>query len=456
LKTIFNPKKPIIKMKKLNVFYPLLMLMFAALFPVATAQETTTPVIPQQYNMLENQLERSDKDIEHEKRKTDAKTWLKRAETMMDIYNLYPQYLQPGVQAVQVQIFLGEPNEKKAMVKNGTQLEYWTYDNIEITMEGGVLKSYEVLNPLHAAPLKAALEALKKAEENLDVDKMFGADKDDIKEAYTRLKDLLEISGLRSVQNEEYNLALDKFTDAIEIDNMKDESQQVDTSLYYYGAYSAFYDSSFSSSIKYGEVAREKYYPEPFNYYLLTKSYYEIGDSVKGLEVLKEGFERYPSNQFLINELINYYLVREQAEKALEYIDVAKESDPGNKSYFFAEGTLQDKIGNIEKAEIAYNKAVEIDPDYFDAYYNLSVLFYNHAAELYNKASEEMDDKKYNVLKEQGDEYIEKAIKPMEKALEVNPDSKEAMENLKTFYYRLRGKGDEYQEQYDKYNEMLK
>ena len=92
----------------------------------------------------------------------------------------------------------------------------------------------------------------------------------------------------------------------------------------------------------------------------------------------------------MLVELINYYLTAGESEEALQYLNMAKEGDPGNKSYHFAEGTLYDKMGNEEKAVAAYEEAIEIDPTYFDAYYNLGVMYYNKAVEYFTEANNTM------------------------------------------------------------------
>jgi tetratricopeptide (TPR) repeat protein len=422
----------------------------------AGAQEGATAVIPQQYNTLEAKLEKSNKDIEQKKHKSDAKTWLKRAELMMDIFEVHSQFLQPGISMVQTQIYMGEPNEKQATTKDGQQVEIWIYDRVKLTFANEVLQSYTETDKIHDNPLPEARKALEKADE-LREDKLFGVDADDIKEGYVRLKRDLENAGISHIRNEDYKNALVDLEQFINIDQSRYfEEAAIDTPIYYFAAYSAFFDSAYNKAIEYGEIVREYNYDDPYNYFILTKSYYESSDSTSGLEVLKEGFDKYADNQYLVNELINYYLIREESEKALEYIDLAKEGDKSNPSYYFAEGTLHDELGNTEKAVEAYKNAINVDPDYYNAYFNLSVLYYNQAVEIYNQAAKETDDAKYEELKKEAESYIEKAIVPMKKALELNTDDLAAMENLKTYYYRLRNKGEEYMKEYEKYDKMLK
>ena len=65
--------------------------------------------------------------------------------------------------------------------------------------------------------------------------------------------------------------------------------------------------------------------------------------------------------------MINFYLNSNQSKEALEYLTLAKQNDPTNASFHFAEGTLFDKIGDFEKSVSAYRGAIELNPEYFDA-----------------------------------------------------------------------------------------
>ena len=44
------------------------------------------------------------------------------------------------------------------------------------------------------------------------------------------------------------------------------------------------------------------------------------GDTAKGVEVINEGFNKFPENQSIMIELINYYLVSNQSDEALRLL----------------------------------------------------------------------------------------------------------------------------------------
>jgi tetratricopeptide (TPR) repeat protein len=413
---------------------------------VMFAQETG-PAIASKYPAIEARVKKSNEHIVDPKKNVKAKTYFKRAELMLEVADLHG-LLSPGTQKMQVDLFLGQPQSGEAYQKDGVNYEKFTYDRVEATFANGALQSYIETAKFVEDPLKEAKEALAKTEE-LDVeDKM--AEK--VKELYDNLKRLLQGSAVNEIKDEDYADALDRLEDYIEISEKPFYGGALDTTIYYFAAYSSYLEKDFNKAIKYGNVVREANYDEPYNYFILTKSYYAQNDSTAGVEVLKDGFQHYADNQFIINELINYYLVRDNAEEALSYIAIAKKGDPSNSSYLFAEGTLFDKLGDMDNAIKSYEGAIALDPEFFNAYFNLSVLYFNHAVKLYNESAEVSDEEyqtKGKALEKEAKSFVELAVPPMEKAAELAPEDNTVLENLKTYYYRLRNENDDYMHKWE-------
>ena len=86
-------------------------------------------------------------------------------------------------------------------------------------------------------------------------------------------------------------------------------------------------------------------------------------------------------------------------------------------------------------------------------------MYYNDAVALSEKASNEMDDKKYEELVSQFAQCLKEAIEPFEKAYAISKD--ESIKNnvalyLKNIYYRFVSQGAEYEAAYKKYDEIVK
>ena len=96
-------------------------------------------------------------------------------------------------------------------------------------------------------------------------------------------------------------------------------------------------------------------------------------------------------------------------------------------------------MGKFEEAENYYKKAIELNPDYFDANYNLGALYVNQAIEI-SKAANELplnEEKKYKELKDQETELLRKSLPYIEKADSLQPNDQYTLRSLKDIYTRL-------------------
>ena len=86
-------------------------------------------------------------------------------------------------------------------------------------------------------------------------------------------------------------------------------------------------------------------------------------------------------------------------------------------------------------------------------------MYYNDAVVLSEKASNEYDDRKYEALVKEFEQYLKDAIEPFEKAYAVtkSADIKNSVAlYLKNIYYRFSSQSDEYLALYKKYDEIVK
>ena len=82
--------------------------------------------------------------------------------------------------------------------------------------------------------------------------------------------------------------------------------------------------------------------------------------------MIQEGLKEYSQNGALLVEVINIYLNSNRVDDAMKYLDIAISQDPKNSSYYFAQGTLYDKLQKIDEATNSYLKAIEFKEDYTD------------------------------------------------------------------------------------------
>lgn len=239
---------------------------------------------------------------------------------------------------------------------------------------------------------------------------------------------------------QKYDKALELFELALKIETNPIFKNVIDTSMMYNCGLAANNGKNYDKAIEYFGKAASYNYNGGVTYSLLKAAYLAKGDTVKAVETIQKGFELFPNDLSIIVDLVNYYLNSNKAQDALKYLDMAKQKDPSNASFLFAEGTLYEKMGEFEKAATAYGKSGELDPKYFNAFYNLGVLYYNQAVKIFEQAASEKDDNKFNELQKLGDEQLIKSIPHLEKAHEIDPKEETAAKTLKGLYFRLQPK----------------
>jgi len=253
-------------------------------------------------------------------------------------------------------------------------------------------------------------------------------------------------NAVEAYQEEDLEKAFKNFEKSLEVKEMPVFGGEIDTAVIFNTALTAQQTGKYDKAIEYYKEAIKYNYGKGDTYIYYADCYKSKGDTSKYVATLKEGFEKYPDNQTLLGTLINYYLLEaDDTDEAFKYLKLARENEPDNPSFYNAEGHLYDKTGNKEKAKEMYEKAIEIDPEFFEAYYNLGVLYFNEGVELTEEANKITDNKKYLEAKEKADDKFRESLPYIEKSHELRPDDEGIMSTLRTLYYRLK-MNEKYQE----------
>lgn len=400
-----------------------------------TAAGSTTKQVETNFAIYKKKIKSSNEDLENEKKTSNPKFWLKRAELLNDIFRLHTQFIQRGSEKIQVIVNYPEPLDTKTWTDDeGNNFEEMKFDFVNITLKNGKVDKIEKTQILYEDPLPEMLRSLEKTQE-LDTE---GKLDKKVKELYDALKlDLID-QGSNEYYEPDYKAAFKSF-ETVDLINQKPIMEgAMDTLVLFYTGMTASKAGYPEKAIEYYERTIAANYDEPQVYALLKQKYFEVGDTAKGVEVLEQGFKKYPDNQAVLIELINYYLIAGKGEAALDYLKIAQSDDPENLSFIFAEATLYDKMGDMDKAMETYQRCLDVDPNYFNAYYNMGVMYYNKAVEMNKEAEKIGTPKEYGEAKDAADEVFKQSLPFMEKANSINPDDCGTLETLKTLYYRLQ------------------
>jgi tetratricopeptide (TPR) repeat protein len=380
----------------------------------------------------------------------------------------------------------------------------------------------EKFKKLSADPLTEALNSYKKA---LELDAK-GTNAKSIKIKLTLLTNDLTNQAVESFRVENYNKALLSFEQVLEIQEIPtvkmDNPTAVDTVIIFNSGLAAYNAEKYDVAIRYYRESAKYGYNGPRTFSLIAASYQLMNDTVAALDALKEGYEKYPEDNALLESMIQIYMDLNKTDEAMKYLEMAIAQDPTKPRYYFAQGALYEKMNanppitigmskeevinklgkpntvsqtttatndeellfydnisvNInkktgkvdyinkissgssgsgsgssgsyeQKAIDTYKKTIEIDPEFFNAYYNLGALYYNKGVQQIEVAKDvpANENAKYEAEMKKADEWFAMALPYMEKCNSLQADDKMVLESLKNLYYRLK--------QMDKYNAVL-
>jgi len=181
----------------------------------------------------------------------------------------------------------------------------------------------------------------------------------------------------------------------------------------------------------------------------MSEAYMASGDTAKAEAVLTGLSGKFPNDKNVTLQLIDLYIKSNKNDEAMKYIKLAKEADSNNYSLFFAAGIIYLNELKYDEAIVELTKSIEIKGDLYDTQYGLGAAYINKAAEMFKKANEIMDVKKYGEAVDEANVVYAKALPYMEKANEIKPDDVYTMGSLQELYYRLKAKDPSYGPKYD-------
>ena len=180
----------------------------------------------------------------------------------------------------------------------------------------------------------------------------------------------------------------------------------------------------------------------------IAACYIGLNDDENALGAIQSGLEKFPGDQGMIIEKVNLYLKEGKGEEAIADLNQLHDLDPNNASILFILGTIfgddTHDIFDADKAIQYYNEAIQVNPEFYDADYNLAALYVNLA----NKKNSEANDllekgitkkilEEADALAKEGDAYLEQGLPHAERAFNAQP-SADLGQVLKSIYVRLK------------------
>jgi tetratricopeptide (TPR) repeat protein len=302
------------------------------------------------------------------------------------------------------------------------------------------------------APLfNTADEALKKA---LELDTK-GDNKKMIDNAKTLLAQYQLNKGVKQYKQKKYELAYHSF-------EYYQQAFPTDTNAMYFSGLSAVAYGNYPATItNYTKLLATPFSLNRTIYFDLSSIYLAQKDTLAALKIVSEGVQKFPANSELRKREIEISLQMGKQKEALEKLKGAIANDPKNKTLYYyagltytilAEGIAKDirktkdaavkadlqtkKDEDFKKASDMYMKAIEIDPNYFEANLSLGYALMSPAIDIFNAANQlsRNEQKEYEADMVKSTAQFNLAKPYLLKAVELKPNSMDALSNLKTYY----------------------
>ena len=177
--------------------------------------------------------------------------------------------------------------------------------------------------------------------------------------------------------------------------------------------------------------------------------YVQQGQNELAEEAIKEARAIQPNDvSLLLNEADLYIRISNNSDndderlfyrnKFKSLMEMAIEMDPTNGILYYNLGVIYAEQGELELSKEKYQKAIELIPDYVDAYLNLvSIILEDEVAiveEMNSLGNSKKDNLRYDELKNDRENLYRECVPLLEELLKVSQENIDALNTLKNIY----------------------
>ncbi len=246
--------------------------------------------------------------------------------------------------------------------------------------------------------------------------------------------------GLASYQNQKFN---DAFADFDKTNRIK-----TDNGAMYMAALAAMYiektkpqteKKNYKSAKQYFNNLISGKYNEPNIFIFLSDIYKDENDTTRAISTINNGEKVFADTSRIMIQKFNIYLWAGQTKVALDLLQKIKDKEPNNAIVYFNIGTVLNDMGNFEEAVKAYERAIELNPEYFDALFNFGTVYFNKFLKMKEAADKLPIDQQaqYDTMIKEANGYLVKARPYLEKCRTLNDKDYDTLYMLKQVYTRM-------------------
>ena len=384
-------------------------------------------------------------------------TWVNLGKAYLTAYNNPTANLAQGIDRTTFSMmFKEQPQGTSSVVIDGQNFTRVSYSHVDVYFnEADLVTMWVVTKPSVGGDI--LMEAAKAYHQAFEL----GAKDKDVAPKMTEIVEAYYNDAFNAYALGDMAKASDLFKGAADVSVMTPCPERNDDA-FYNTAFTALASKNYDrAETYYNKCISNGHFMEGNVYASLSEIALAQKDTLKAKNLLATGLTSFPDNAPILTNLINLYLnTKEDPAKIVELLDEAKKAMPDNASLYYVEGNIYTGIKDYDKADAAYNKALEIQPGYDMAYYGLATTLLKRGEDLVDEMNslDVREWKKYDEMKVRLDQTYKDAIAPFEKCYECSslPEVKAAAADfLKRLNFQLRGEGAEYQAAYEKWSEVV-
>ncbi len=401
-------------------------------------------------------LAKQDAAVADAKKGLKANTWLKRGNEYYAAANDPVAGVFAGLNETVLLNTVGSKVPSEDVKINGVTYRVYHCDNFDAYCGNGQILFVVATTVIYPDALDVAFESYDKAYSlSPKVEKK-------VHEGMTNIMNLhiFNAQGLYGVGN--LTEAAKEFAKAYRV-SCHSVINHPDTIDIYNAAVMATVGGDFENGLKYVDEAMKLNYMEGGEtYYYKSVCLYNLNRKEEAKEVLRDGISSYPTNNNIIETMLQYYNEDENSNPRdiIPMVRVAIAKDPSNAALHLGMGRIHAKLGDLESAIASMQTAVSLNPADFYANFYLGDTFLEKATALEGELNKlpfptTADAKAaYDQALKNVNNAFASAIQPLETAYRLNPKEIATVERLKNVCFRLRDESADLKAMYEKYNAL--
>jgi tetratricopeptide (TPR) repeat protein len=180
---------------------------------------------------------------------------------------------------------------------------------------------------------------------------------------------------------------------------------------------------------------------------MIAKNYIAMEDNDKALAAIKEAQKASPDDYGLLVDEANVYFAMGNNDMFKQKLEEAVKINPSDPMLHYNIGVMKMEQKDNEGAIVSFNKAIELKPDYKDAYNNIGAAILAKAEPIVEEMNANLTDfDKYDILQAKQMKIYKEALPYYEKVYEMDGKNISVIQTLMGIYENL--------EMYDKSKEL--